>query len=94
MPLLLKFWYLWVVFGLPLYVGRRMVRALNLPEKSSTWRAGKTLFFLGILVWCPYVLFARLLGMRVPIVAVLALHFACLYGGLAIQKFADRPQLG
>jgi hypothetical protein len=94
MPILLKLWYWWIVLGLPLWVGRRMAHALSQPEKSSTWRAGKTLFFLGILVWCPYVLFAHLLGMRVPIVAVLALHFACLYGGLAIQKFADRSQLG
>ncbi len=46
------------------------------------------LFFCGILVWCPYVLFARLLGVLVPIVAVLLVHTVCLYGGLAIARAA------
>lgn len=83
-------WYLWVSFLMPVWIGRRMAAALREPNRPRTWRLGKGMFFVGILVWAPYVLFARLLGMGFPVWPVLTIHLVFLYGGLLVQKLAGQ----
>ncbi|MBI3891000.1 MAG: hypothetical protein HY303_05670 [Candidatus Wallbacteria bacterium] len=86
--ILLYAWYAWVSFGLPISLAKKIRFALQEPDRPAAWRAGRVMFFLGILVWCPYVLFAKLLRVHVPLVAVVVVHCVCLYGGLAVQRIA------
>ncbi|MBI2943589.1 MAG: hypothetical protein HYY25_05265 [Candidatus Wallbacteria bacterium] len=89
--LLLNAWFLWVAIGLPISLAGKIRAALAETSRPPLWRTGRVLFLLGILVWCPYVLLARLLLIPVSLPAVLVLHCVCLYGGLALQKAAERP---
>lgn len=85
-------WSLWVAFGLPVSLAKKIRLALRDLGRPPAWRAGRVMFFCGILVWCPYVGLRNLAGYRLPLPPVLAAHLALLYGGLALQRIAGKKE--
>ncbi len=90
--ILINIWSLWVSFGLPITLFRKLRAVLQDPETSETFRKGSILFYCGIFVWCPFVLFRRLLGVPVPLPPVLVTHLICLYSGLYLRKRGRVPK--
>ena len=90
----LTIWACWVAFGLPIKLGAKVMAAVRDSSKSRSWRAGKAMFFGGILIWSPYALIRKLLGIPVSVRPFLAIHFVLMYGGLLVQWRANRAMTG
>lgn len=86
---LVTVWALATTFLLPWRMGHKVMAAIRDQEKTRAWRAGKVMFYGGILVWSPYALTRKLLGLPVPVAPFLTAHFLLMYGGLALQRWAS-----
>jgi hypothetical protein len=77
-------------FLLPAKLGPKALAAWRTPGRPAQWRAGRVMFYGGILIWSPAALIRKLLMIPVSMKPFLALHFLLLYGGLLMQKLSDR----
>src|SRR5437764_3868154 len=77
-------------FLLPAKLGPKALAAWRTPDKPPAWRAGRVMFYGGILIWSPAALIRKLLAIPISMRPFLAIHFVLLYGGLLMQKLSDR----
>ena len=90
MDLLLTIWALATTFLLPARLAPKVMAALRDMTQTRSWRAGKAMFYGGILIWSPYALIRKLLAIPVSVRPFLAAHFVLMYGGLLLQHLGKQ----
>ncbi len=84
----------WVVVGLPVVMGWRIITLVRTTGKPPLFYVGSWLIIVGVLMWVPFCLLKRLLGLDVPVWPFLTLHLLGVIPGAYLKRQARTQHAG